>query len=448
VERQERLIDGVFQGGGAKGAAYVGALEVLESRGYWFRRVAGTSSGSLVAALIACGYRALPTGSCSLRTIVTLEYSIFQDGGWFGCPYRLLKRGGLFLGDRLTDALDGLLKKGLGLPLDGPSPTFADLTTIDLHIIASSLTSREVLIFNRQTTPDLAIAHAVRMSSSLPLFYVPYRWSPSPFYSKLLCTVRPQVIVDGGVLSSFPMFIFKEPPPYLSAQSEEDRARPKIGFALVQDEEPGVDWAERLERKRRARPSSPWWRKTLLRLGIGVLIVAYFFFLYYQVVEFTLRGPLFAEERLYEPLGTALAWLPEIFRRLIYLLLSILLSLPRLLVVFLPIIIALLTLSMPWRLFWQMTGLATVAFDKKHIRSQDVLQIFVGPYASWRFRLSDDQREDLVERGEDAVLRFLPEWEARYGLTSAGVTEHRSHDVSDAGSTVTNESRPGAGNQT
>ncbi|WP_412055199.1 patatin-like phospholipase family protein, partial [Bacillus altitudinis] len=38
-------IDGVFSGGGIKGAALAGAYEALEARGFQFVRLAGTSAG-------------------------------------------------------------------------------------------------------------------------------------------------------------------------------------------------------------------------------------------------------------------------------------------------------------------------------------------------------------------------------------------------------------------
>ena len=50
----------VFEGGGVKGLAYVGAMEVLESEGIGekVRRVGGTSAGSINAVLFAAGYSA------------------------------------------------------------------------------------------------------------------------------------------------------------------------------------------------------------------------------------------------------------------------------------------------------------------------------------------------------------------------------------------------------
>ncbi|MGV2794479.1 phospholipase, partial [Clostridium perfringens] len=49
--------DAVFEGGGVKGIAFVGGIEVMESKGYVWKRLAGTSAGSIVAALLACDYR-------------------------------------------------------------------------------------------------------------------------------------------------------------------------------------------------------------------------------------------------------------------------------------------------------------------------------------------------------------------------------------------------------
>ena len=48
--------DLVFEGGGAKGLAFVGALKEFERRGHRPRRLIGTSAGSITACLIAAGY--------------------------------------------------------------------------------------------------------------------------------------------------------------------------------------------------------------------------------------------------------------------------------------------------------------------------------------------------------------------------------------------------------
>src|SRR4051812_4168463 len=46
---------GVFEGGGAKGVAYSGALLAMKEKRCWFSGVAGASAGAITAALVAAG---------------------------------------------------------------------------------------------------------------------------------------------------------------------------------------------------------------------------------------------------------------------------------------------------------------------------------------------------------------------------------------------------------
>jgi NTE family protein len=71
---------GIFEGGGAKGYAHVGALKAAEKRGIFFRKVAGTSAGAIVAALVAARYTAdelfdptLPEGKRGLLDVDALD---------------------------------------------------------------------------------------------------------------------------------------------------------------------------------------------------------------------------------------------------------------------------------------------------------------------------------------------------------------------------------------
>src|SRR5689334_708169 len=50
------LFDIVFEGGGAKGTAFVGALDVLFQAGHKHRRLLGTSAGAITATLLGAGY--------------------------------------------------------------------------------------------------------------------------------------------------------------------------------------------------------------------------------------------------------------------------------------------------------------------------------------------------------------------------------------------------------
>ena len=68
--------DLVFEGGGAKGLAFAGALRAFERRGHTVRRVIGTSAGSIVASIIAAGYDAAESQAAIAERLPNLLKSL------------------------------------------------------------------------------------------------------------------------------------------------------------------------------------------------------------------------------------------------------------------------------------------------------------------------------------------------------------------------------------
>jgi NTE family protein len=196
-------INGVFCGGGIKAIALLGAIQEVEKRGYRFRQVAGTSAGAIIASLLAAGY----TSDEIIELLNKTKFSELLDKRKNIFSYPVLKwisvywRLGLFKGDKLEKWLESiLLKKGV--------KTFADLEPGSLKIIASDLSEGRLIVLPDDLQkygllPErFSIARAVRMSSSLPYFFEPIK----------LYTSRGEkrVIVDGGVLSNFPFWLFDD----------------------------------------------------------------------------------------------------------------------------------------------------------------------------------------------------------------------------------------------
>ena len=216
--------DGVFEGGGVKGIAFVGALEAAEAVGIarWVN-VAGTSAGSIVASLLAVGYRPR-----ELREILEgTDYAAFADygrgGKWLGGAYNALRGRGVCPGHAFTDWLADRFEAS---PLGKRDPTFADLrrdlpadaseddrrrAIYRLRVVASDVTEGRMLVLpddladyeddqGRPLVPDaFPIARAVRMSMSFPYFFEPVT---------LRRAGQSHLIVDGGLLSNFPVFLF------------------------------------------------------------------------------------------------------------------------------------------------------------------------------------------------------------------------------------------------
>ena len=68
-------VDLVLEGGGVKGIGLVGAVAVLTENGYQFQRVAGTSAGAIVGALVASGMSATALHDL----MASLDYTKFRD---------------------------------------------------------------------------------------------------------------------------------------------------------------------------------------------------------------------------------------------------------------------------------------------------------------------------------------------------------------------------------
>jgi NTE family protein len=204
--------DLVFEGGGVKGIGLAGAIATLEERGYQHQNVAGTSAGSISAALLAAGYSA-----AELREIImTLDYRQFQDKGWED-KVLLIERSlsmlldlGLYEGDVFLEWIrERLETKGIRTFADLVHPDFADDPRFRsrLQVVASDVTKHELLVLPRDATklgiePDeLDVALAVRMSMSIPVFFEPVRFE-NPKTGEL------HVIVDGGMLSNYPIWLF------------------------------------------------------------------------------------------------------------------------------------------------------------------------------------------------------------------------------------------------
>jgi NTE family protein len=236
TEERTTNVDLVFEGGGVKGIALVGAYSVLEEQGYRPQNMAGASAGAIVAALVAAGYSA-----AELREILGgLDFLSFKDRGWedrlpaLSKTISTLKDRGIYEGQAFLEWMRGLLEKK-------SVRTFGDLMRRPeaepvyrhkLQVVASDLTEQRLLVLPRDAhrlgieNPDeLEVALAVRMSMSIPLFFEPVSFTNPK-------THREHLIVDGGMLSNFPVWIFdaEEPQwPTFGLKFIEEDARAPLG---------------------------------------------------------------------------------------------------------------------------------------------------------------------------------------------------------------------------
>lgn len=296
--------DLVFEGGGAKGSVFVGALEAFEERGHTARRIIGTSAGAITATLMAAGYKAeeLRTafkgktdGRSPFSTFMdapergifkdrdleeSLTYAILEEVDLPWIPgmarglidrtildlllgvdvyrkfFSFIERGGLYAGEAFrvwfTKMLDDK-SPGLGqATLRSFRDRTRDRTRSELSLVASDTEWKKMLVLNHRTAPDCPVAWAVRMSMSIPFLWQEVKWDPDwgPYQGK---AIDDHTIVDGGVLSNFPIHLLaSRDPDVVEIMGDKDPdAVPTLGLLIdetrevagAEDQESGSDGA-------------------------------------------------------------------------------------------------------------------------------------------------------------------------------------------------------------
>ncbi|MCG5432410.1 patatin-like phospholipase family protein [Mycobacterium sp. MYCO198283] len=208
--------DVVLSGGGVKGIGLVGALVAMLDAGYAPRRFAGTSAGSIVSAIGAAAGGRL-SGSRIRELAFSLPYRAFLDADGLerlpvlGPAQALLRGSGVYRGDVAHRWIaDRLAELGVR--------TFADLAIDDdtvppeqrysLVVTVADITTGQLIrlpwdyrrVYDLEPD-DQPVADAVRASMSIPFFF-----RPVPLTNPR--TGLTSTLVDGGVLSNFPIDTF------------------------------------------------------------------------------------------------------------------------------------------------------------------------------------------------------------------------------------------------
>jgi len=189
----------IFEGGGVKGIAYVGATEVLYDKGILsnIARVGGTSAGAINALLLGLNYSPTETKELLSR----LDFRSFLDDAWgvVRDTNRLLTEYGWYKGDFFRRWIGERIAAKAG----NPDATFNDIhNQIDrkgfreLFFVGTNLSTRFAEVFSYEHTPRMCVADAVRISMSIPLFFAAKR------------SMRGDVYVDGGLIDNYPIKVF------------------------------------------------------------------------------------------------------------------------------------------------------------------------------------------------------------------------------------------------
>lgn len=287
ASKPSRPIFAIFEGGGAKGVAHVGALEAIKANGLEIIGVAGTSAGALAAVLAAIGLEASDImdredpqkhilspkrpidilGAADWKRMTRLR----KRNGWLkvgaanlgvwgaaiASPrntktiHSIAQNSGLFSTDEIRAFVDQVIRDRLAhikkvgkLRRRVPAKiTFKSLegwpTVVPLKIVATDVDEGTLELFDAENTPDVVVAEAVAASISIPIAFRP----------ALIPSYRPGRFADGGMVSNLPIWVFAEDKLAHERTYFQDPPVPTVGFRLDPPNKPdkNAKWSNRLQ---------------------------------------------------------------------------------------------------------------------------------------------------------------------------------------------------------
>ena len=274
--------DLVFEGGGAKGIVFVGAVQEFEARGHRADRLLGTSAGAITATLLAAGY----ASGEMLAALDEKEHGKPVFVGFMGTPgpftekevaesatmdflraidlplvpefverqfdgalatllgksakyrhlFSFVERGGWYAADRFRSWLASKLDSGelAGKPRRFGSMTLAELhaaTGRELSLVAADTSAQRILVLNHRTAPRCPVVWAARMSMSIPFVWQEVEWQRDwgPYRGR---DISGHMVVDGGVLSNFPIELLVSGERHVTDIMGEKRSRNVMGLLI------------------------------------------------------------------------------------------------------------------------------------------------------------------------------------------------------------------------
>jgi NTE family protein len=182
-----------LSGGGVCAMAHVGALHELSHHVplHTIKEWMGVSAGSFVAMCLCIGFTMEELMDFSLRFDFTNIKEVDSLPGW-------LLHFGIDTGDRLHRLIEACLHVK-GLPSEFTFEECYQQFGLSLRIVATDLNDAIPVTFSYTDTPQYRISDAVRASMTVPYYFQPF-----------LCPETGHYLVDGGVISNYPLFVLPE----------------------------------------------------------------------------------------------------------------------------------------------------------------------------------------------------------------------------------------------
>lgn len=184
----------ILSGGQFRGISYIGTIRAIEELNLLqdLENIIGVSSGAIFALMIALGFNSKNLES--LMYSLSLEHIMNVDSDNI---FNIMSTYGIDNGNNITRVFKIIIKK----ILKNENATFRDLykknPLFKLLILGTNLTEKCNEIFSIDTTPDMPLYIAMRITVSIPLYFEPVTYNGNEY-------------IDGAFTNNFPINLFEE----------------------------------------------------------------------------------------------------------------------------------------------------------------------------------------------------------------------------------------------
>lgn len=184
----------VFDGGGARGIAFIGCIKALEEQNMMqdIKKIIGTSVGAIIATAVAIGY----TSEEMKDILMTKDFTDFQDNSRYLIinALQFIKNYGYYRGNNFLTWIELVIET----KTKNKNITFKKIYEQydkELIIVGTCVNRGQAVYFNHKNYPDMMVKDAIRISGSIPFYFDAIKF-------------RDEIYIDGGISDSYPFGYF------------------------------------------------------------------------------------------------------------------------------------------------------------------------------------------------------------------------------------------------
>ena len=183
----------VLSGGGVKCLSAIGCVQFFEEKKqmHHFRNFIGTSGGSMMCLCLCLGYTCNEIIEFVNRSFAEDDIITMDANEILG----LLTNYGVNSGTIINKLTEKIIYEKIGV-YDINFIDLAKRTGKNLVVCVANLTRERDEFFCVDTTPELSVVTAIRVSCSIPMIFTPI-------------TINDDVYLDGGIYNNFPIDYLK-----------------------------------------------------------------------------------------------------------------------------------------------------------------------------------------------------------------------------------------------